>query len=333
MSIQIDNGDFTRIHNDILDGLAKARFAALEFRCLFFLVRMTYGWQKKEDAISLKQWATGIGLDDSNRGNILNTLNGLVAKGVIYTRSNGKTKPATWGLIKAYFEKPTVMQPHNSKEDATVMQPHNSVNETVMPEDNSAVMQPHNKTVMQPHNHQRKERKIKEKGESAPPAISSPSEPSSGTLHFKSRHLDIRHFVGGYIPPGAGINAVEVYYERFSISQSSARLNSIKEDDLAHFCTDLDKLREVVTAYSRTAFQLGNLRLIMDWYKDGIPDKHKPPGANGAYKNGSLSESEKSKIVTRAKTARTKIRTAEQFNSRVDPAWIQDVEVAKEHGL
>lgn len=172
MSIQIDNGEFTRIHNDILDGLAKAPFTALEYRCVFFLIRMTYGWQKKEDTISLSQWATGIGIDKSNRGNMLNTLNGLIAKGVIYTRSNGNNRPATWGLVKAYFEKPTVMQPHNSIDE--------EFEQTVMPLDNSTVMQPHNtavisehnsspETVMQPHNHKRKEikerttKKVKEK--------------------------------------------------------------------------------------------------------------------------------------------------------------------------
>lgn len=159
MTIQIDDGEFTRIHNDILDGLAKARFTAMEFRCLFFLVRMTYGWQKKEDTISLSQWAAGIGIDDKNRGNVLNTLNGLVTEGVIYTRSNGNNRPATWGLKKSYFDNHTVMQPHNSIRDESQA--------TVIPAHNSAVMQPHNstvipahntlaETVMQPHNHKRK---------------------------------------------------------------------------------------------------------------------------------------------------------------------------------
>lgn len=159
MSIQIDNGDFTRIHNDILDGLARARFTAMEFRCLFFLVRMTYGWQKKEDTISLSQWAVGIGLDKGNRGNMLNTLNSLVSQGVIYTRSNGNNRPAIWGLNKAYFETETVMQPDNSlcaESESTVMQP-----------DNTPVIQPHNslaETVMQPHNLQRKVlKKVKER--------------------------------------------------------------------------------------------------------------------------------------------------------------------------
>lgn len=164
MSIQIDNGEFTRIHNIILEKMAMARFTAMEFRCLLYLVRMTYGWQKKEDAISLSQWAKGIGLDTSNRGNMLNTLNGLVSQGVIYTRSNGKNRPATWGLNKAYFEDETVMQPHNSYEDEsepTVIQPHNT---SVIQPHNTPVIQPHNslpETVMQPHNHKRKD--IKER--------------------------------------------------------------------------------------------------------------------------------------------------------------------------
>jgi phage replication O-like protein O len=180
MSLQIDNGDFTRIHNDILDGLAKSHFAALEFRCLFFLIRMTYGWQKKEDAISLSQWATGIGIDDKNRGNILNTLNGLVAEGVIYMRSNGNNRPATWGLCKSYFEKPTVISEHNTLPE-TVMQPHNSMEDevlcnhitevlcegiTVLPE-----------TVMQPHNHKRKvlKKELKKEEESSFPAEKLPT--------------------------------------------------------------------------------------------------------------------------------------------------------------
>lgn len=204
MSIQIDNGEFTRIHNDILDGLAKARFTSLEFRCVMFLVRMTYGWQKKEDAISLSQWAEGVGIDTKNRGNMLNTLNGLVAQGVMYTRSNGKNRPATWGLNKAYFDKQSVMQPHNTldEEDApsvmplhntTVMQPHNT---TVMPEHNSLA-----ETVMQPHNHQRntlkKElKKVKEKPR---------ARARSGTVHPNTQPIMDAYLEAlGYKPASYG---------------------------------------------------------------------------------------------------------------------------------
>lgn len=174
----------------------------------------------------------------------------------------------------------------------------------------------------------------KEERESAPTRVVSPREPAAKAVRHKSPHLDPRHFVNGYVPPGTGTSPVEVYYERFSINQDAARLNAIKEDDLARLCTDLDKLREVVTAYSRTPFQLGNVQLILDWYKDGIPEKHRaPPATNGVYKNGALSEAEKSVIVTRAKMARASLQTAQKFGMRVDPQWQQDIEAAKAYGL
>lgn len=161
---------------------------------------------------------------------------------------------------------------------------------------------------------------------------------AASTIAFKSPHVDNSHFDldTGYIAAGKGETAVEVYYERFDVAHKDARLNAIKEDDLMLHCKDLAKLREVVTAYSRTSFQLGNVQLILDWYTKGIPDKHKPPGVNGVngtHKNGALSEAEKSAILTRAKTARGNIRTAQQFKGVVDPQWERDIEKARELGL
>jgi phage replication O-like protein O len=87
--IQVDDGDFTRLHNTILEKLALARFTASEYRCLMFLFRSTYGWQKKEDVISLSQWAAGVGIDTEKRHNVLRTLQSLVTKRVIYTKPHG----------------------------------------------------------------------------------------------------------------------------------------------------------------------------------------------------------------------------------------------------
>lgn len=174
------------------------------------------------------------------------------------------------------------------------------------------------------------EPKQEPKGESAPARIESP-EPTSKTLRVKSRHLDPRHFVGGYIPAGTGANPIEVYYERFSINHDAARLNVIKEDDLTRLCPDLDKLRDVVVAYSRTTFQPGNVQLILDWYEHGVPDKHKVPGSNGA--RATLNDSEKSAILTRAKTAAASKRTAEKFGGPINPQWELDIQAARSLGL
>lgn len=89
------------------------------------------------------------------------------------------------------------------------------------------------------------------------------------------------HFENGFIPPGAGQNAVQVYYERFDITEDAARLNPIQEDDLIRQCPDLERLREAVTAYSRTSYRKRNIGLILDWYRDGVRNRT-PNSINGA---------------------------------------------------
>jgi hypothetical protein len=165
--------------------------------------------------------------------------------------------------------------------------------------------------------------------ESARAQVLSP-EPTNRLVRVTSPHLDPRHFSNGYIPSGTGINAVEVYYERFSINQDSARLNAIKEDDLMRHCPDIAKLRDVVTAYSRTPFQLGNVQLILDWYRDGIPEKHTTPDQ---ARNGALGEDEKAALKTAARLARSSIETARKFKTTVDPSWEQTIEKAKNRGV
>lgn len=77
----------------------------------------------------------------------------------------------------------------------------------------------------------------------------------------------------GYIPAGMGENAIQVYYERFKITQNDARLSAPQEDDLVRLCPDLPRLRDVVAAYERSGYRLGNVQLILDWYRSGIPTK------------------------------------------------------------
>ena len=82
------------------------------------------------------------------------------------------------------------------------------------------------------------------------------------------------HLTGGHIAPGAGQNAVQVYYERFR--PDTDRLTCPQEDDLVSGCPDLAKLREVVIAYSQSGYRSCNVKLILDWYRNGIPQHNKP---------------------------------------------------------
>ena len=55
-NLQIDNGNYTRIHNRTLEELAKIKLSGYETRIIFALWRKTYGWRKKEDFIPFKQF-------------------------------------------------------------------------------------------------------------------------------------------------------------------------------------------------------------------------------------------------------------------------------------
>jgi phage replication O-like protein O len=98
--IQIENGNFARIHNDISERLAHTDLNGSEFRCLWFLLRKTYGFQKKEDDISYSQFSEGTKLD---RRNVMRSLEKMVQRCIIYRRENGNNRPQTWGFNK-YFE-------------------------------------------------------------------------------------------------------------------------------------------------------------------------------------------------------------------------------------
>lgn len=156
-SIQVDEGDFTRLHNTILDKLALARFTASEYRCLMFLFRQTYGWQKKEDAISLGQWAKGTGIDPEKRHNVLRTLQGLIAKNVIYAKEHDNNYPTTWGFNKHW------KQWDASLFEQGVISPDNTLDsQGVITGDNRGVISPDNRSVITGDNNKRKKETIKE---------------------------------------------------------------------------------------------------------------------------------------------------------------------------
>lgn len=97
--IQPENG-FVKIHPAILELLATRQLSGREFRCLLFLFRKTYGFQKKEDKISLSQWAEGTGIPRTRVGAVLDN---LVNQNVIYRIDNGAKRPSCWGFNK-HFE-------------------------------------------------------------------------------------------------------------------------------------------------------------------------------------------------------------------------------------
>ncbi len=78
-SPQKENG-FTPIANEILERLVNIDLLGAEFRVLLFIIRKTYGYQKKQDRISFTQFEKGTGI---SRQTINKTIKNLVAKGLI----------------------------------------------------------------------------------------------------------------------------------------------------------------------------------------------------------------------------------------------------------
>lgn len=150
--IQIDKGSFVRIHYEILELLAKTPLTGGEFRCLMFLFRKTYGFNKKEDKISLSQWSEGTGM---KRQNVWNLLQNLLGRNIIYCTSSGPKRAMTWGFNKYYeqWNTESVMPQHDSSEpsvmpdnDTSVMPQHDSPKTSVMPQHDKSVIPPHERT-------------------------------------------------------------------------------------------------------------------------------------------------------------------------------------------
>jgi phage replication O-like protein O len=249
MSIQIDDGDFTRIHNEILEKLALARFTASEYRCLMFLLRMTYGWQKKEDAISLSQWAKGTGIDPEKRHNVLRTLQALVAKRVICTKSHGNNHAATWAFNKHFEEwdaslfQETVI----SHDNTSVIKQDNIYKATVISADNTSVISRDNKTVISRDNHKRKKETLK-KVKSAPKAAPHP--------------------------------AVVIFHEVWKRNPNAPQAKSISER-----VTDCELWREACQAWGDKGHRSTNVDGMLDWYDhpERFRTAYRPPPNGGDY--------------------------------------------------
>ena len=83
-SPQKENG-YTPIANELMDALSKYRIPGEQMQCLIFIIRKTYGFNKKDDMISNSQFVDGTGL---KKGNVSRALKSLVEKRVVIKSDN-----------------------------------------------------------------------------------------------------------------------------------------------------------------------------------------------------------------------------------------------------
>ena len=84
MSAQLDNG-YTKIANEIMDALCMSRIPGEQRQCLDFIIRKTYGFNKKEDIISNGQFCKATGL---KKPSVCRAINGLIAKNIVTKKAN-----------------------------------------------------------------------------------------------------------------------------------------------------------------------------------------------------------------------------------------------------
>lgn len=169
--IQIEEGNWAKIHNDILTALTATRLTGMEWSALMFLFRQTYGWQKKEDTISYSQFAEAMGV---KRHHAMVALQKLEERNIIYSRDNGPNRAKTYGFNKYHetWDSDSMRQ--------TVTPQRNSLDEpgdkTSPPQGNRSVTSQGNRSVTPQGNNKRY--KDKERGEEdMPPPSTSCDDP------------------------------------------------------------------------------------------------------------------------------------------------------------
>ena len=187
--IQLENGGYTRIHNAILEALARMPLRGQQLRCVLFLLRKTYGYGRKEDKISLNQWAEGTGM---KRQNVWRELHSLIQANVIHMESNGVKRPATWRFNK-YIEQWRV-ESVIADDDSSVITGDYSDEKSVIADDDSSVITGDysdeksviagdDKSVITPHESTKERKKVVVASSPvpAPPAPPAETAPAAAT--------------------------------------------------------------------------------------------------------------------------------------------------------
>lgn len=91
-SPQLENG-YTRIANELLERLTLPGINGSEYRIVIFVLRKTYGFQKKQDRIPLSQFQKGL---EMKRANVVRTIKTLVAKRILAKDKNTYSINKNW---------------------------------------------------------------------------------------------------------------------------------------------------------------------------------------------------------------------------------------------
>lgn len=95
---QIEDG-FTRVAHEILEQTAKFRFNGTQLRIILIVWRYTYGFRRKDHALSISFLAKAL---DANSKQVERELDALIAKNVLIVSSGGNGKTRSFRFNKNY---------------------------------------------------------------------------------------------------------------------------------------------------------------------------------------------------------------------------------------
>jgi len=101
--LQLENGNYTRIVNKVLDELVKIPLLGVELSICIFVIRKTWGYSKKSDQISISQFEKGV---KRSRPTIVKALKNLQLVNILQLVKVGssKSQSSEWKFNKMYKE-------------------------------------------------------------------------------------------------------------------------------------------------------------------------------------------------------------------------------------
>lgn len=99
--LQLENGNYTRIVNRVIEELVKTPLLGAELAICLFIIRKTYGFNKKEDEISITQFEKGTG---RSRPTIVKALKNLQLVNIVKLVKIGNSikRSNCWAFNKYY---------------------------------------------------------------------------------------------------------------------------------------------------------------------------------------------------------------------------------------
>ncbi len=113
--LQLENGNYTRIVNKVLDELVKIPLLGVELSICIFVIRKTWGYTKKSDQISISQFEQGV---KRSRPTVVKALKNLQLVNILQLVKVGssKSQSSEWKFNKKYKEWAFNKQPVNIPE-------------------------------------------------------------------------------------------------------------------------------------------------------------------------------------------------------------------------